>query len=215
MEIWLDLLPLPGFSTAHPASRPKISPESAHIALRDKIEAAVSLEVGRRLTQIGQPPLLAHNPPYQYDPSAALITRPSLNAPASSSRNPMADYYTAHDAYNLHALRRSGKKKMATKKATKTTVRQRRISQLLFRIGLYRPTASGATSIYAMTRRPPIAPYPMRLISKNDDTSQNVITHVSSDPEPMGKKIASPNCTPSRAAPSAHPPKGGYMFCAV
>ena len=64
---------------------PSLVPNPSSRALKGQIDEAVSREVDRRLSHLGQHPVLTPNVTYQYGPPQTLIMRPSLQIPQTSS----------------------------------------------------------------------------------------------------------------------------------
>ena len=78
-----------GFSSLAPPCHPRLSANPHTRALQKHIDGALSRGVGRRLPQIGQPPMLTPRLTYRYGPPPAFIARPSLQITPSSTRNPL------------------------------------------------------------------------------------------------------------------------------
>ena len=79
-----------GFPSLVPPWPPRLADNPPTRVLQEQIDDALSRGVGRRLPHLGQPPMLTPRLAYRYGPSPAFIARPSIQIPASSTRNPLA-----------------------------------------------------------------------------------------------------------------------------
>ena len=76
-----------GFASLVPPCQPRIAANPPTRALQEQIDDALSRGVDHRLPHLCQPPMLTPKLTYRYGPSPAFISRPSLQIPASSTRN--------------------------------------------------------------------------------------------------------------------------------
>ena len=73
------------------AKAPTLTPRSPALALQETIEESVAREVERRLSHLGQQPVLRPAQPVGYGPSTLLL-RPAVTIPAAAHWNPLHTY---------------------------------------------------------------------------------------------------------------------------